>query len=99
MEALGLLKIARCFDGVGFFLFAGFGQEAEATLAPCEVDADIDECVGAPAGAHEGQDTVNDIGLSLHQRHRLTCDMVRASIHAEDEVAIVWIVGHKNAIS
>ena len=68
-------------------------------MAPCEIDADIDQGVGTPAWAHKGQDAINGIGFALHEGHRLTRDMVGTCVDAEDEIAVIWIVRHGGCLA
>lgn len=63
-------------------------------MAPGEVDADIEQRVGAPAGAGEVHHREDDIGLAGLQRHRPARHMVRRGIDAKNEIAGSDCVAH-----
>ena len=60
----------------------GFGQEAEACLAPREINADIQQGIGTPAWAGKFHDGENTVCLPGYQRHRPAGGMVRRDIDA-----------------
>lgn len=66
----------------GFFLGFGLGQEAEARLAPGEIDADIQKRIGTPAWAGKFHDCDDTVGLAYSQRHRPSRGMVRRRVDA-----------------
>jgi len=58
------------------------GQEAEARLAPREINAYIQQSIGTPTGAGELHDCDNTVGLPDSQGHWPSCGMVRRGIDA-----------------
>ena len=92
--ASNLLSLLRLRNGARFLLRLWFGQEAEAGLAPGEVDADIEQRVGSSAGAGEVHHGEDDIGLAGLQRHRPARHMVRRGIDAKNEIAGSDCVAH-----
>jgi hypothetical protein len=64
------------------FLGSGLGQEAEARLAPREINAYIQQSIGTPAWAGKFHDRDNTVGLPGSQGHRPSRGMVRGGIDA-----------------
>lgn len=79
---------------LGFAHEFGLGQEAEAALAPGEVDADVEQRVGAPAGAGEIEDVMDTVGLARDERHGLARHMVRGRVDAQDQIAGADSIAH-----
>lgn len=75
-------------------LYLRFGQEAEAGLAPGEVHADIEQRVGAAAGAGKFHHSEDDIGFARLQRHGSARHMVWRGIDAKNEIAGSDSVAH-----
>jgi len=78
----------------GLCLGLGLGQEAEARLAPREIDAYIQQRIGTPAWAGKFHDRNNTVGLANSQGHRPARGMVRRGIDAENEIARSDSVAH-----
>src|SRR6185437_8188071 len=78
----------------GSCLGFGLGQEAEARLAPREIDAYIQQGIGTPAWAGKFHDRENTVGLPDLQGHRPARGMVRRGIDAQNEVARSDSVAH-----
>jgi len=66
----------------GLCLGLGLGQEAEARLAPREIDAYIQQGIGTPAWADKFHDRDNAVGLPHSQGHWPARGMVRRGIDA-----------------
>ncbi len=66
----------------GLCLGFGLGEEAEARLAPREINAYIQQGIGTPAWAGKIHDRDNTVGLTDSQGHRPSCGMVRRGIDA-----------------
>jgi hypothetical protein len=64
--------------GLGF----GLGQEAEAGLAPREINTYVQQSIGTSAWAGKFHDRGDTVGLSGYQGHRPSRDMVRGDIDA-----------------
>jgi hypothetical protein len=69
-------------NAAGLCLGLGLGKEAEACLAPCEINAHIQQCIGTPTRAGEFHDGEYTVGFPGSQRHRPARDMVRRGIDA-----------------
>jgi len=82
-------------DAACFAFDAGFGQDAEAALAPGEANADVKQGIGASAGAGKFEDGPDAIGLSGDERHRLTGHMVWVCIYAQHQIVGTNIVSHE----
>lgn len=73
---LGRRNSAR--SGLGL----GLRQQSEARLAPGEVYAHIEQCIGPPAGAGELHDRHDTVGLSGSEGHRPSGDMIGRCVDA-----------------
>jgi hypothetical protein len=69
-------------NAAGLCLGFGLGQEAEARLAPREINAYIQQSIGTPAWAVKFHDRDNTVGLPRSQGHGPSRDMVRGGIDA-----------------
>ena len=81
------LHIFRRRDAAGLGLDLGLGEEAEAGLAPGEVDADVQQGVAAAAGAGEVQHAPHPVVLAGDQGRRAASGVVGGDIHTYDQVA------------
>jgi len=74
----------------------GFGlrQEAEARLAPREINAYVQQGIGTPAGTGKFHDRKNAVGLPGSQGHWPASDMVRGGIDAQNKIAGADSVAH-----
>jgi hypothetical protein len=72
----------------------GLGQEAEARLAPREINAYIQQSIGTPAWTGKFHDRDNTVGLPDSQGHRPARGMVWRGIDAENEIARSDSVAH-----
>ncbi len=60
----------------------GLGIQPETGLAPCEVNADVQQSIGTSTRAGKFHDRQDTIGLASDEGHRLSRDMVRRDVDA-----------------
>ena len=87
--------LLRCRNPTRFCLCFGLGQEAEARLAPREIDAHVQQSIGTPAWAGKFHDCEDTVGLSDSQRHRPSCGMVRRGVDAQNQITRADSVAHR----
>ena len=83
-----------CRNPPGFAFHFGLGQETKAGLAPREIDADIQQRIGTPAGTGKFHDGEHAVGLSGLERHRPARHMVRGGSDAKNKIAGSDCVAH-----
>jgi hypothetical protein len=65
----------------------GLGQEPEASLAPREINTDVEQSIGPSARTCEFHDRSNYIGLANNEGHSLSRHMVWRCIDAQNQIA------------
>ncbi len=73
----------------------GLWQEPEACLAPCEVDAHVQQRIGPSARACKFHDRDDAVGLAGYEGHGSSCGVVRGGIDAKNEVARSNSIAHR----